>query len=113
MGARTPLARINVSPLTQFHLPDRRQLTIAAIALHEIMLSMSQSAIFLPALESSTICRFPRLIRNPADRGHRSLRLQGPVNLLGIDHTRLTYYHNGIRRQLTNVHGAVIKPILA
>ena len=35
------------------------------------------------------------------------------LHLLGIDHERLTYYHNGIRRRLTNVHGHVIKPILA
>ncbi len=35
------------------------------------------------------------------------------LHLLGIDHTRLTYYHNGIQRRLTNVHGELIKPILA
>ena len=35
------------------------------------------------------------------------------LHLLGIDHERLTYYHNGIRRRLTNVHGQVIRPILA
>ncbi len=35
------------------------------------------------------------------------------LHLLGIDHTRLTYYHNGIRRRLTNVHGEVIEGILA
>lgn len=35
------------------------------------------------------------------------------LHLLGVDHTRLTYYHNGIRRRLTNVHGDVIKAILA
>ncbi|MDR3635560.1 MAG: DUF1501 domain-containing protein [Isosphaeraceae bacterium] len=33
--------------------------------------------------------------------------------LLGIDHKRLTYYHNGIRRRLTDVHGEVIREILA
>ena len=33
--------------------------------------------------------------------------------LLGIDHERLTYYHNGIQRRLTNVHGRVIAPIVA
>lgn len=33
--------------------------------------------------------------------------------LLGIDHERLTFYHNGIQRRLTNVHGEVIRPILA
>jgi hypothetical protein len=35
------------------------------------------------------------------------------LHLLGIDHERLTYYHSGIRRRLTNVHGNVIKAILA
>ncbi len=35
------------------------------------------------------------------------------LHLLGIDHERLTYYHNGIRRRLTNVHGNVIKEVLA
>lgn len=35
------------------------------------------------------------------------------LHLLGIDHQRLTFYHNGIRRRLTNVHGEVIRGILA
>jgi hypothetical protein len=35
------------------------------------------------------------------------------LSLLGIDHERLTYYHNGIKRRLTNVHGRVVRPILA
>ena len=35
------------------------------------------------------------------------------LRLLGIDHQRLTYYHNGIQRRLTNVHGEVVKSILA
>ncbi|MHC4875850.1 MAG: DUF1501 domain-containing protein [Planctomycetota bacterium] len=35
------------------------------------------------------------------------------LHLLGIDHERLTYYHNGIRRRLTNVHGEVLDPVLA
>jgi hypothetical protein len=35
------------------------------------------------------------------------------LHLLGIDHERLTYYHNGIQRRLTNVHGHVIRDILA
>ena len=33
--------------------------------------------------------------------------------LLGIDHERLTYYHNGVNRRLTDVHGHVIRGILA
>jgi hypothetical protein len=35
------------------------------------------------------------------------------LHLLGLEHTRLTYYHNGIRRRLTDVHGEVIEDILA
>jgi hypothetical protein len=35
------------------------------------------------------------------------------LHLLGIDHTRLTVRHNGIDRRLTDVHGHVIKDILA
>lgn len=34
------------------------------------------------------------------------------LHLLGIDHERLTYYHNGIQRRLTNVHGEVIRELL-
>jgi hypothetical protein len=32
--------------------------------------------------------------------------------LIGIDHTRLTFRHNGIDRRLTDVHGHVINDIL-
>lgn len=35
------------------------------------------------------------------------------LHILGLDHERLTYYHNGIERRLTNVHGHIIKDILA
>lgn len=35
------------------------------------------------------------------------------LHLLGIEHTRLTYRHNGIDRRLTDVHGHVIREILA
>jgi Protein of unknown function (DUF1501) len=35
------------------------------------------------------------------------------LHLLGIDHQRLTYYHNGTRRRLTDVHGEVVEGILA
>ncbi len=34
------------------------------------------------------------------------------LHLLGLDHTRLTYYHNGIQRRLTDVHGEVVKGLL-
>ncbi|MCX6941809.1 MAG: DUF1501 domain-containing protein, partial [Verrucomicrobia bacterium] len=35
------------------------------------------------------------------------------LHQLGLDHTRLTFRHNGIDRRLTDVHGHVIKNILA
>ena len=35
------------------------------------------------------------------------------LHLLGIDHKRLTYRHNGIDRRLTDVHGRVIDEVLA
>ena len=35
------------------------------------------------------------------------------LHLLGLDHEALTFYHNGIQRRLTDVHGRVIQEILA
>jgi hypothetical protein len=35
------------------------------------------------------------------------------LHLLGIDHTKLTFRHNGIDRRLTDVHGHVINELLA
>ena len=35
------------------------------------------------------------------------------LHLLGLNHKRLTYYHNGFERRLTDVHGHVINGILA
>jgi hypothetical protein len=35
------------------------------------------------------------------------------LHLLGLDHEQLTYYNNGLDRRLTDVHGHVIKKILA
>jgi hypothetical protein len=34
------------------------------------------------------------------------------LRLLGLDHEKLTFYHNGIKRRLTDVHGQVIKEVL-
>ena len=35
------------------------------------------------------------------------------LHLLGLDHERLSFYHNGIERRLTDVHGHVIHEMLA
>ncbi len=34
------------------------------------------------------------------------------LHLLGLDHTRLSFYHNGIERRLTDVHGRVIHDLI-
>ena len=34
------------------------------------------------------------------------------LHLLGLDHEKLTYYHNGAQRRLTDVHGHVIQRLL-
>jgi uncharacterized protein (DUF1501 family) len=35
------------------------------------------------------------------------------LHLLGLDHERLSFYHNGIERRLTDVHGQVLKSVLS
>ena len=35
------------------------------------------------------------------------------LHLLGLDHERLSFYHNGIERRLTDVHGSVIHELIA
>jgi hypothetical protein len=35
------------------------------------------------------------------------------LHLLGIDHQRLIYRHNGIDRRITDVYGEVIRELLA
>ena len=35
------------------------------------------------------------------------------LHLLGLNHEKLTFYHNGVNRRLTDVHGKVISDILA
>ena len=35
------------------------------------------------------------------------------LRILGLDHEKLTYYHNGIQRRLTDVHGHVVEGIVA
>ena len=54
------------------------------------------------------------------DFGHRAVENVATVydfhatilHLLGLDHERLSYYHNGIERRLTDVHGHVIQDVL-
>jgi hypothetical protein len=32
---------------------------------------------------------------------------------LGLDHEKVTFYHNGAQRRLTDVHGHIIQGVLA
>ena len=51
---------------------------------------------------------------NVAENGVHVHDLQATLlHLLGIDHERLTYRHQGRRYRLTDVHGHVVEPILA
>ncbi|MCX6883266.1 MAG: DUF1501 domain-containing protein, partial [Verrucomicrobia bacterium] len=34
------------------------------------------------------------------------------LHVLGIDHQKLTFYHNGVKRRLTDVHGEVVRDLL-
>ena len=46
--------------------------------------------------------------------GHYVTDLHATVlHLLGIDHEKLTFRHDGIDRRLTDVHGRVVREILA
>jgi len=50
----------------------------------------------------------------PGEKPVRVYDLHATVlHLLGMDHERLTFYHNGIQRRLTDVHGQVINELLA
>jgi len=66
----------------------------------------------------------PGITYGPSDQwGYKPLDREHPtqvydihatiLHLLGIDHTGLTFRHNGIDRRLTDVHGHVIHDILA
>jgi hypothetical protein len=35
------------------------------------------------------------------------------LHLLGLDHEKVTFYHNGVQRRLTDVHGHVLRELLA
>jgi hypothetical protein len=34
------------------------------------------------------------------------------LHILGLDHTHVTYYHNGLNRRLTDVHGSILESLL-
>ena len=52
-----------------------------------------------------------QLARLSHDRG-QSLNATA-LQILGFDHQKLTHYHNGLDRRLTDVQGRVIREILS
>ncbi|CAN5775644.1 DUF1501 domain-containing protein [soil metagenome] len=52
-------------------------------------------------------------LRAEVDRVHVHDLHATILHLLGLDHTRLTYFHNGREHRLTDVAGEIITPILA
>jgi hypothetical protein len=64
-----------------------------------------------------------RMLLGPLDHGVRSDALHGRrgrprpqsvrINLLGIDHEKLIFRHNGINRRLTDDYGKAIPQLLA
>ena len=67
----------------------------------------AQAGILPRAHRTKSATRSPRIPSRSTTSTPQSIRL------LGIDHKRLTFYHNGIQRRLTDVHGEVITKILA
>ena len=51
---------------------------------------------------------------NVAENGVHVHDFQATImHLLGIDHERFTYKHQGRRFRLTDVHGEIVEPILS
>ncbi len=95
---RTPYTEVKGSGLGRDHHPDVFTTWMAGAGLKPgISYGESDEVAYKPALNPVTIYDF-----------HASI-----LHLLGLDHERLTYYHNGIERRLTDVHGHVIQDILA
>ncbi len=47
------------------------------------------------------------------DRCHVSDLHATVLHLMGLDHTRLTYFYQGMNQRLTGVRGNVVKKVLA
>jgi hypothetical protein len=68
------------------------------ISRHQIVQSLLGGSLLMPGLLSDTLA---------------SADPQSDLHLLGFDHTRLTYRHGGRDYRLTDVHGNVVKGLLA
>ena len=95
---RTPYTEAKGTGRGRDHHPDVFTTWMAGAGLKPgISYGESDEVAYRPAINPVTVYDFHATI----------------LHLLGIDHERLTYYHNGIERRLTDVHGHTIKDILA
>lgn len=95
---RTPFSQTGGQNLGRDHHPDVFTTWMAGAGLKPgFSYGSSDEVGFKPAENPITVYDFHATI----------------LHLLGIDHKRLTIYHNGIQRRLTDVHGHVIRDVLA
>ena len=95
---RTPFTEVKGTGLGRDHHPHVFTTWMAGAGLKPgVSYGESDEVAYKPALNPVTVYDFHATI----------------LHLLGIDHERLTYYHNGIERRLTDVHGHTIQDILA
>lgn len=95
---RTPFSQTGGQNLGRDHHPDVFTTWMAGAGLKPaISYGSSDEVGFKPAENPVTVYDFHATI----------------LHLLGIDHERLTFYHNGIERRLTDVHGHVVRDVLA
>lgn len=95
---RTPFSQTGGGDLGRDHHPDVFTTWMAGAGLKPgISYGSSDDVGYKPAENPVTVYDFHATI----------------LHLLGIDHERLTHYHNGIERRLTDVHGHVIRDVLS
>lgn len=95
---RTPFTEVKGSGLGRDHHPHVFTSWMAGAGLKPgISYGSSDEVGYKPASDPVTVYDFHATI----------------LHLMGINHERLTYYHNGIQRRLTDVHGHVINGVLA
>ena len=94
---RTPFTQTGGSALGRDHHPHVFTSWLAGAGVKSgISYGQSDEVGYLPALNPVSVYDFHATI----------------LHLLGLDHQRLTFYHNGLERRLTDVEGHVIRDVL-
>ena len=80
------------------------------VLLHQLALRRRHQGRHQPRRRATSGATSPPTASNPTEVYDIHATI---LHLLGIDHTRLTFRHNGIDRRLTDVHGHVIEELMA